>query len=183
MITDWKITKQNWDRSDGITRIKLGLSDKEIRAFAAKTLFPDNHNVGMVVVAKDIPDRPEIKAYFWQFETDPYHVWEGDHHRMTDPMYPKYRFWKKDIKGDLPCTLPIDRRNIQQCLESLSDDELTQIYNSIKESSEMEKGIEWRRIEGTLVSTISLNTYLVVSGKQYLDFPAINANIEQIMKT
>lgn len=183
MITDWVVTKENWDRPTPETiGPKIGINEEEVRDFAAKTLFPHDHNVGMVVVAKDIPDRPEIKAYFWQWETDPYHVHESDRQRMTNPRYPRYRFWKKDIKDNLPCTLPIDRRNIQQCLESLSDEELTQIFKSIQDNP-YEKGVDWWRIEATLVSSISLNTHLLISGKQYLAFPAINANIKQIMKT
>ena len=183
MITDWKITPVNWAR--GLAD-QAGVSKETIRDFASRQLFPYNHNVGMLVVAKDVINfSGTIEGMTWDFETDPYHVWEGDHHRMNDPKYPKYRVWKKEISNDLPCTLPVDRRNIQKCIESLSDEELTQMYEDIKTADFLHHvGVEHNSVEGAIVyPSNTLYTFLLVTGKRYFDFPAINANIEQIMKT
>lgn len=181
MITDWKITPVNWARQKEDT---AGVSKKTIRAFASRKLFPDNHNVGMLVVAKD-GRKPIIEGMTWDFEKDPKLVHLTDVQRMNNPQYPKYRVWKKELSDGLPCTLPVDRRNIQKCIESLSDEELTQMYEDIKTADFLEYvGVEHLFVEGAIVyPTNGLYTFLLVTGKQYFDFPAINANIEQIMKT
>ena len=182
MITDWKITPVDWSRKQDNS---AGVSKETIRAFASRKLFPDNHNVGMLVVAKD-GGTGRIEGITWDFETNPKIVHPSDTHRMNDPRYPVYRVWNKEISGDLPCTLPVDRRNIQNCIQSLSQGELNQMYEDIKSVNYLYKeGAFPEMVEAAVVypPTNTLYTFLLVTGKQYLDFPAINANIEQIMKT
>jgi hypothetical protein len=184
MITDWKITPVNWARSLGD---QAGVSKETIRDFASRQLFPYNHNVGMLVVAKDnFGGKGKIEGMTWDFETDPILVHSTDVQRMNNPQYPRYRVWKGEISDNLPCTLPVDRRNIQKCIESLSDEELTQMYEDIKTADFLEYvGVEQNFVESAIVypPTNTLYTFLLVTGKQYFYFPAINANIEQIRKT
>jgi hypothetical protein len=180
---DWKILPVSWERQGAKQKWQPGVSPEELRSFATHK-FPDGHNVGMVVVAKDGPSKSIIQGFTWSFEDDENYVVEADWHRMNDPKYPHYRVRSANIFHDLPCTAPLDRRNIQQCLSSMSDKELTQLYQSIK-NGRMERGANYNSLESMLIvnQPNTLYSFLVVTGKKYLSHPAINANLSQIRKT
>jgi len=182
LIVDWKILPVSWQRPMQ-RQDQPGVSPEVLRSFATHK-FPDGHNVGMVVVAKDGQSKSVIEGFTWSFEDDENYVASDDWHRMNDPKYPYYRVWYANILSDLPCTLPLDRRNIQKCLISMSDNELNQLYQSIKNGN-LQRGANYAALETMLIlnQPNTLYSFFVVTGKKYLSHPAINANMSQIRKT
>jgi hypothetical protein len=193
VIKDWTLTPVNWARQD-IDRSVLGATEEQIRGFATTELFPKDHNVGMLIAAKD-GNFTVIEALHWKIETEESHVPLDKTLRPDgEPKFLRYRGKGKYIrKGELPCTLPVDGRNIIQCLKSLSDREIEQLYEDVisgvgpdRHPIEDKKGITWSEIESRIVyhPGSQRQTFVLITGKEGHPVPpAINANLEQIMKT
>lgn len=198
MIIDWSFEIIPWERQ-GIRREIPGVSEEGIRSFVTKELFPEGHNVGMLVIVKasDGPHpsgQQKIEAISWKFETDTNHVWEGNWKRMgTQPEFSRYRAQAIEITDLLPCTLPVNASNIVQCLKSMKDEGLSQLYNELitgggeRMGFERKKGLTWADIEAQITyhppNLHAKILFVLVTGKQWMDFPAINADMGQITKT
>jgi|13_taG_2_1085334.scaffolds.fasta_scaffold00313_23 hypothetical protein len=203
MIIDWSFEILPWERQEDTAShdTLLGVSEEEIRSFVTKELFPEGHNVGMLVIVKetdgysDVSGPQKIEAMSWKFETEPNHVWKGNWERMdTQPEYSRYRAQATEISNLLPCTLPINASNIVQCLKSMKDEGLSQLYNELitgggeRMDFETQKGLTWADLETRITYHPpklrgAKTLYVLVTGKQWLDFPAINADMGLITKT
>ncbi len=194
MIKDWTLTPVNWARQDNSKDDIIGATEDQIRGFVTKEIFPKDHNVGMLIAAKD-GGSTIIEALHWRIETEDRYV-PLDKALRPDgkPKFLRYRGKGKYIReGELSCTLPVDGRNIIQCLKSLSDREIEQLYEDVisgvgpdRHPIQEKKGLSWREIESRIVyhPGSQRQTFVLLTGKEGRPvFPAINANLEQIMKT
>ena len=200
MIIDWSFEILPWERQ-GEDRMIHGVSEEGIRSFVTKELFPEGHNVGMLVIVKetdsysDVSGPQKIQAICWKFETDPNHVWEGNWKRMgTQPEYSRYRAQATEITNLLPCTLPVNASNIVQCLKSMKDEGLSQLYDELitgggeRMAFERKEGLTWADIEAQITyhpPTLrgAKILFVLATGKQWMNFPAINADMGLITKT